>query len=86
MVSATTTDRLEILGQGTMEAYLLEIANTNTLETGFGDVVAVFMCPEETQDAATAYGYSVGTGNAAGQVTFSVNGTATYSVLVIGRK
>ena len=83
MVSVTTN---ESIASTRYEAYDLEIADGQTLETGFGRVIAVLMTPKETQSASIAYGYSLGTGDAASQVTFSVNTTNTYGVAVFGLK
>ena len=83
MTSVTILDEHLTVGPS-VEAYNLEIADAQTLETRFQRIIAVLMTPEETQSASQAMGYSLGTGNASGQITFSVSGTATYSVLVVG--
>lgn len=79
MVSVTQNDSHLTLGPN-MECYNVEIATGQTLETGFGRIIGVVMTPEETQDATRAWGYSLSTS----QITFTVDSTKTYTVLVIG--
>lgn len=82
MVSADINNSL-LHGLGaTIECYNLEIANGETLETGFDTIIAVIMTPEETQAAGTAWGYTT----SSGQVTFTVDSEQTYGVVVIGLK
>ena len=83
MVSVTTNESLR---STRYEAYELPIADGQTLETGFGRVIAVVMTPKASQSASIAYGYSLGTGDSASQVTFSVEATRTYGVVVFGLK
>ena len=82
MTSVDQNDRLEVLGVGSQEVYNLEIANAETLETGFGTIIGVVMCPEETQSSSRAWGYSI----SGSQVTFTVDSEKTYTVVVYGRK
>ena len=82
MTEATINSSI-LMGLGpNCEVYNCEIANANTLTTGFHTIVAVVATSEETQAATTAWGYTV----SGGQITFTVSSTMTYGVVVFGLK
>ena len=65
------------------EVYNCEIANGYTLPTQFDTIIAVVMTNEETGVGVGTYG---GYATSGSQITFYVDSTTTWSVIVVGRK
>ncbi len=81
MTSVTINDQMTV--NQNCEVYNCEIANLETLETQFAEIIAVQMTNSETGVGNGTYGGWVASGS---QITFYVDSDTTWSVMVVGRK